>query len=91
MILAAANAVKAERTDGLTVARSVKRAADAAGLAAKRSSGHSLRLGFVTAAARSGCSEGSIANQTGHRSMVVLRGYIRRANVFEENAAVAVL
>jgi len=32
----------------------------------------------------------SIANQGGHRSMRVLRSYIRRANVFEENAAVAV-
>jgi len=82
--------VSLERTDGLTVARVVKRAALAAGLDAGRFSGHSLRLGFVTTAARRGCSERSIANQTGHRSMPVLRGYIRRANVFEENAAVDV-
>ncbi len=79
-----------ERTDGLTVARVVKREALAARLAAERFSGHSLRLGFVTTAARRGCSEPAIANQTGHRSVLVLRGYIRRANVFDENAAVAV-
>lgn len=59
------------------------------GLEAERFSGHSLRLGFVTPAAQRGCSERSIANQTGHRSMPVLRGYIRHATVFEENAAVA--
>ena len=75
----------------LTVARVVKRAALAAGLDPNRLSGHSLRLGFVTTAARRGCSERSIANQPGHRSMLVLRTYIRRANVFEENAAVAVV
>jgi len=83
--------VSAERTEGLTVVRVVKRAALAAGLEAERFSGHSLRLGFVTTAARRGCSERSIANQPGHRSMLVLRSYIRRANVFEENAAVAVV
>lgn len=66
-------------------------AALAAGLDAERFSGHSLRLGFVTAAAMKGCSERAIANQTGHRSMPVLRGYIRRSTVFEENAAVAVM
>ncbi len=26
-------------------------------------------------------------NQTGHKSLVVLRGYVRRASVFEDNAA----
>jgi integrase len=53
-------------------------------------SGHSLRAGFVTAAARRGSTERAIANQTGHRSMLVLRGYIRRTNVFEQNAATEV-
>ena len=83
--------VAPERTSGLTVARAVKRAAAAARLDAERFSGHSLRLGFVTTAAQRGCSERSIANQTGHRSMLVLRGYIRRATVFEENAAVGLI
>ncbi len=81
--------VSAARIDGLTVARVVKRTALAAGLEAERFSGHSLRLGFVTAAAQRGCSERAIANQTGHRSMPVLRGYIRRAHVFDQSAATA--
>jgi len=83
--------VRAVRADGLTVATVVKRAALAAGLDAERFSGHSLRLGFVTTAASRNCSERSIANQTGHRSMLVLRGYIRRANVFEKNAVTTVI
>lgn len=82
--------VKLSRTDGLTVARVVKRAALAEGLEPARVSGHSLRAGFVTAAAQRGASERAIANQTGHRSMLMLRSYIRRANAFEENAATAV-
>lgn len=32
-----------------------------------------------------------LLSQTGHRSMPVLRGYIRRATAFEENAAVAIV
>ena len=55
-----------------------------------RAIGYSQRLGFVTTAARYGCSNRSIDNKTGHRWMVVLRWYIRRANVLEENAAVTI-
>ncbi len=65
-----------DRTSGLALARVVKRAALAAGPEAERFSGRSLRLGFVTTAAQRRCSERSIANQTGRRSMVELRGYI---------------
>jgi hypothetical protein len=33
-----------------------------------------------------GATEDEIALQTGHKSMTVLRGYIRRASLFERNA-----
>ena len=49
--------------------------------------GHSLRSGFATAAAAAGASERAIANQTGHRSMQVLRRYINQATTFDDNAA----
>ena len=49
--------------------------------------GHSLRSGFATAAAAAGASERSIANQTGHKSMQVLRRYIAQATTFDDNAA----
>lgn len=64
----------------------VKRAAQAAGLDAATYSGHSLRAGFATTAALNGASERQIAAQTGHRSMEVLRGYIRPARLFADNA-----
>ena len=41
----------------------------------------------ATAAAAAGASERSIANQTGHKSMQVLRRYIAQATTFDDNAA----
>ncbi|WP_165356834.1 site-specific integrase [Nocardioides zhouii] len=64
----------------------IRRAATAAGLDPDKYSGHSLRAGFATTAAAHGASERRIAVQTGHRSMEVLRGYIRHATVFTDNA-----
>jgi len=68
------------------VARIVKDYADRLGLDPRRFGGHSLRAGFVTTAALIGATEDEIAFQTGHKSMTVLRGYIRRASLFERNA-----
>jgi hypothetical protein len=39
------------------------------------------------AAAAAGADERQIANQTGHTSMEVLRGYIRHGSLFTDNAA----
>ena len=74
------------------VARAVKRAAERAGLDPERYAGHSLRAGLATAAAAAGVEERVIARQTGHRSMVVLRRYIRDGELFRpgQNAAAAV-
>jgi len=69
------------------VAIIVKRTAHRAGLDGDRFSAHSLRAGFVTTAAANGASERAIAAQTGHRSMEVLRRYVRHATVFTDNAA----
>ena len=57
---------------GRTVANVVKRAAALVGKEPGSFSGHSLRRGFVTEAARNGASERAIAKQTGHRSVAVL-------------------
>lgn len=69
------------------ISRAVKRAGDAIGLDPETLGGHSLRAGFATAAAKAGASERAIARQTGHRSMAVLRGYIREGTLWEDNAA----
>jgi integrase len=61
----------------------------AAGLDPERFGAHSLRSGLVTSAAIAGASEAAIAKQTGHRSVAVLRSYVRDADLFRENAASA--
>lgn len=50
-------------------------------------SGHSLRAGLATSAAIAGATEASIQKQTGHKSVLILRRYIRDASLFRDNAA----
>jgi integrase len=50
-------------------------------------SAHSLRAGLATAAAASGVEERVIQRQTRHKSVAVLRGYIRDGELFADNAA----
>jgi site-specific recombinase XerD len=69
------------------VARVVKKLAQRAGLDAAQYAGHSLRAGHATAAAIAGASERSIMNQTGHRSVQMVRRYIRDGSLFRENSA----
>lgn len=48
---------------------------------------HSLRAGFATQAAKNGANERDIMTQTGHRSLLMVRRYIREGNLFRDNAA----
>jgi integrase len=50
-------------------------------------SGHSLRAGFVTSAARAGIASHLIRRQTGHASEAVMTRYIREGELFCQNAA----
>lgn len=79
--------VSGERLSDQTVARVVKRALKAAGRDAEKFAGHSLRAGLATQAAMNGATERSIQEQTGHKSLLILRRYIRDGNLFRENAA----
>jgi integrase len=73
---------------GESMRRVVKRTVVRIGLdPATGFSSHSLRAGFITAAAEAGCGELLIADQTGHRSMAVLRRYFRRSELFRSNAS----
>jgi site-specific recombinase XerD len=69
------------------IALVIKRRALAAGLDPKPFSGHSLRAGLATAAAQAGVSERAIMAQTGHKSLPMVRRYIREGSLFRENAA----
>jgi len=75
------------RLSDRAVALAVKRAADVAGLDPRNFAGHSLRSGLATSAAAAGVSERSIMNQTGHRSVHMVRRYIRDGSLFRDNAA----
>jgi integrase len=69
----------------------VKERAKAAGLDPAKYSGHSLRAGLVTSAAKAGVSSWKIRQQTGHKSDAMLIRYIRDSQIFVDNAAGAVL
>jgi integrase len=65
----------------------VKRAAEAAGLDPTKYAGHSLRAGLATQAYLNGAGELAIMRQTGHRSLAMVRRYIRDGSLFRENPA----
>jgi len=79
--------VQAGRLSPADVARVVKKLAERSGLDPARYAGHSLRAGHATSAAIAGASERSIMNQTGHRSVQMVRRYIRDGSLFRENSA----
>jgi integrase len=69
------------------VAVIVKRSASKVGLAIPELSGHSLRAGFVTEAARNGADYPAIMDQTGHESLTTVHGYNRRKKKWEKPAS----
>lgn len=72
------------------IARLLKKYARRAGISDEHIAGHSLRAGLVTAAAQAGKSEQVIMQQTGHRDVATLRRYVRRATLFDDNAAAGI-
>jgi integrase len=72
---------------GIDVARVTKKLAARVNLDPAKYAGHSLRAGHATAAAIGGASERSIMKQTGHRSVQMVRRYIRDGSLFRENSA----
>jgi len=79
--------ISANRLTPRSVALIVKSAAAAVGLDPAAFGGHSLRAGLITAAATAGVEERDIARQSRHKSTAVLRGYIRDADIWRDNAA----
>jgi len=70
-----------------SVALIVKRAAHRAGYDPSTLGGHSLRAGLATQAAMNGATELTIMKQTGHRSLAMLRRYIRDGDLWRRNEA----
>ena len=80
--------------DSLTaqsVARRVKRYADAAGLDPGEFAGHSLRAGFLTSAAEAGADALRMMEISRHRRVETLAGYVRRGSLFRGHAGTTFL
>lgn len=78
------------RLSDRAVANVVQRSLRAAGKSARGYAAHSLRAGLITQAAMAGVSERAIQDQSGHKSLAVMRRYIRDGSLFRENAAAKV-
>ncbi|MFT4095754.1 MAG: site-specific integrase [Rhodoblastus sp.] len=83
--------IAAGRLSGDAVSDIVKERVAAVGLDPDQYSGHSLRSGFATSAARVGVSTLKIRAQTGHTTDAMLARYVRDGELFVGNAAGALL
>jgi integrase len=73
------------------VALIVKRRAAMAKLDPGPLSGHSLRAGFITSAAENGANLLKIMDVSRHKSMDVMRGYVRSREMFKDYAGAGIL
>jgi len=71
------------------IANIIKSRARAAGFDDQQFSGHSLRSGFLTSAAESGANLFRMMDVSRHRSIDSVRGYVRKAQQFEDHAGSA--
>jgi site-specific recombinase XerD len=83
--------VAASRLTDRSVANIVKEYAGRAGFDAAIFSAHSLRSGFLTSAAAKGASIFKMVDQSGHKSIDTLRGYVRDAELFKDHAGAGLL
>jgi site-specific recombinase XerD len=74
-----------ERLSDKTVANTIKKYCELAGLDPALYSGHSLRSGMATSAAKKGFHESAIMKQTGHNTNTMVQRYIQEANRYENN------
>jgi integrase len=83
--------VTSQRLAPRNVAAIVKAGVARLGLDPSTFGGHSLRSGLVTTAVKRGVNLVKICDQTGHRSLEMLRVYSRDAELFAGNAAAGLL
>jgi len=83
--------VGTSRLSSQSVAIIIKEYAHKVGLDSTRYSGHSLRRGFLTSAARNRANIFKMADQSRHRSLDVLRQYVRDEDLFRDNAGEGLL
>ena len=79
------------RLSAQSVADIVKAHAENVGLDPALFAGHSLRAGFLTSAAKRGASIFKMMDQSRHKSVDTLRGYVRDAEIFKDHAGAGLL
>jgi integrase len=79
------------RLPAQSVADIVKVYAERVGLDPALFAGHSMRSGFLTSAAKRGASIFKLMDQSRHKSVETLRGYVRDAEIFKEHAGAGLL
>lgn len=83
--------VQAQRLTDRSVANIVKAHAERVGLDSALFSGHSLRAGFLTSAAKHGASLFKMMATSRHRSTDTLAGYVRDQELFKDHAGSGLL
>ncbi|MFO0755062.1 MAG: site-specific integrase [Byssovorax sp.] len=86
-----AGRLSVERLSDRSVALIVKAAVERAEIDPAGFSGHSLRAGFATSAARAGVALPDLMRQTGHKKAETALRYVREADLFRRNAAAGLL
>ncbi|MFZ6026691.1 MAG: site-specific integrase [Chloroflexota bacterium] len=81
--------VTPDRLESKSVSLIVKGLCQTVGLEPDLYGAHSLRAGHITQAAKNGAGERETMRQSGHKSLEVFRGYVRDAEIFQQNSAVA--
>lgn len=76
-----------DRLTAQSVGLIVKKHCEHAGLDPDRYGAHSLRSGFCSTAAKAGKTEHQIMKQTRHKRSDSLQRYIKKVNLFDDNAA----
>jgi integrase len=79
------------RLSARSVANIIKAYARQVGLNYPDYSGHSLRSGFLTIAARRGASIFKMRDVSRHKSMDILQSYVRDAELFRDRAGAGLL
>jgi len=82
--------IVSKRLSGRAVPMIIKCYAKAAGLDSAHLSGHSLRSGHCTSAARAGVPHNIIMKQTRHASLQTMLKYVELGKLFMENSASAI-
>lgn len=83
--------VGASRLSAQSVALVIKEYASRAGLDWERYAAHSLRSGFLTSAAKKRANIFKMADQSRHKSLEMVREYVRETEIFDDNAGADLL